>query len=61
MRARLLEHELSSRRVTVWSPALAAEVAGFIVAVGKDHVILSDIDAVEWVLRLEDVAWALAD
>ena len=61
MRARLLEHELSSRRVTVWSPALAAEVAGLIVAVGKDHVILSDIDGVEWVLRLEDVAWALAD
>lgn len=60
MRARMLEHELSSRRVTVWSPAVAMEVTGQIAAVGKDHVIVSDIDEARWVFRLEDVAWAIA-
>ena len=58
MRARMLEHELASDRMTLWAPALAIEVSGDIVAVGKDHVIVSDGDDAEWVLRLEDVAWA---
>ena len=61
MRARMLEHELSSRRVTVWAPAPATEVAGLIAAVGRDHVIVSDIEGAQWVVRLEDVAWAVAD
>ncbi len=57
MRARMLEHELSSRRVTLWAPATATEVTGAVAAVGKDHVIVSDVDDADWVFRLEDVAW----
>lgn len=60
MRARMLEHELASDRVTVWAPALVTEVSGQIAAVGKDHIVVSDVDGVEWVFRLEDVAWAMA-
>ncbi len=61
MRARMLEHELNSRRVTLWAPAHATEVSGHIAAVGKDHLIVLDADQAEWVFRLEDVAWARAD
>lgn len=57
LRARLLELELSGSGVEVWVPSHAIEVRGAIVAVGRDHVLIRDPDANEWVLLLYDIAW----
>jgi hypothetical protein len=57
LRARLLEHELAGTNVEAWAPSHGINVGGSIAAVGKDHVILRDVDATEWVLLLQDIAW----
>lgn len=59
LRARLLEHEMAAGRLELWCAAQGLEIAGELLAVGKDHVIMRNDDAQEWTIPLSEIAWVL--